>query len=354
MLGTAHSNNGVNIVSLTFTGDAVPTYPQNFSSIPNLGTPARPSIFYVDKDFANSRLMQANAAFEWEFQRSTSVAITYLFVDGSNLPRSIDRNLGTPGSRTFSVAGSGETFPYHFFGADRPFANFTRVIAFESTAESRYNGITIEVNRRLANHLQFRGAYTIGKVEDTVPDATAVVPGNAGDDVKYASNPGNFEADRTAGNNDQRHRFVLSGIYDTNGLADRFEGLAGTLLRRWSFSAILTAQSGQPYTARIGAVDLNGDGNNRNDIAPGTVRNQFRLPSIVSFDPRISREIPAGRAQIQVIWEAFNLFNRDNISAVDTTYYSVSGTTLTRGTLFGRPTASAGERIMQLAAKIVF
>jgi outer membrane receptor protein involved in Fe transport len=354
MLGTAHSNNGINIVSLTFTGDAVPTYPQNFPSIPNVGTAARPNIFYVDKDFANSRLVQANAAFEWEFQRSTSLAITYLFVDGSNLPRSIDRNVGTLGTRTFAVAGSGETFPYHFFGPDRPFANFTRVIGFESTAESRYNGITFEVNRRLANHLQFRGAYTLGKVDDTVPDATAVVPGNAGDDVKYASNPGDFDADRTAGNNDQRHRFVLSGIYDTNGLADRLDGVLAAIVRRWSFSAILTAQSGQPYTARIGAVDLNGDGNNRNDIAPGTARNEFRLPSIVTFDPRIAREIPVGGAQVQLIWEAFNLFNRDNISAVDTTYFSVSGTTLTRSTVFGRPTASSGERIMQLAAKISF
>ena len=34
MLGTAHSNNGVNIVSLTFTGDAVPTYPQKFDVDP--------------------------------------------------------------------------------------------------------------------------------------------------------------------------------------------------------------------------------------------------------------------------------------------------------------------------------
>jgi outer membrane receptor protein involved in Fe transport len=354
MLGTAHSNNGINIVSLTFTGNAVPTYPQKFDGIPGAGTAARPTIFYVDENFANSRLMQANVAAEWEFLRNTGLTVTYLFVDGANLPRSIDRNLGALGSRTLTVAGTGETIPYHFFASARPFANFARVIAFESTAESRYNGITLEVNRRMANHLQFRAAYTLGKVEDTVPDATAVVPGNPGDDVKYASNPADFDADRTVGNNDQRHRFVLSGVYDTNGLAESFEGLARTLLSDWSFSAIFTAQSGQPYTARVGAVDLNGDGNSRNDIAPGTVRNQFRLPSIVTLDPRIAREIPLGRTRLQLIWEAFNLFNRDNISAVESTYYSVSGTTLTRGTLFGRPTASSGERIMQLAAKITF
>ena len=84
------------------------------------------------------------------------------------------------------------------------------------------------------------------------------------------------------------------------------------------------------------------------------MRNQFRLPSIVTFDPRIARDIPIGRTRVQLIWEAFNLFNRDNITGVDSTYYSVTGTTLTRGDTFGRPLASAGERIMQLAVKITF
>ena len=212
MLGTAHSNNGINIVSLTFTGDAVPTYPQKFDQIPTTGTASRPTIFYIDKDFQNSRLMQGSVAFEWEFMARTTATVTYLFVDGKDLPRSIDRNIGSPTSRTFTVDGTSDSFAYPFFGADRPFANFQRVIAFEATAESRYNGITFEVNRRYSNSLQFRAAYTLGKVTDTVPDATAVVPGNAGDDVKYASNPANFDVDRTVGNNDQRQRFVVSTV----------------------------------------------------------------------------------------------------------------------------------------------
>jgi hypothetical protein len=355
MLGTAHSNNGVNIVSLTFTGDAVPTYPNKFDSIPAGATSARPTIFYIDKDFENSRLFQANAAVEWEVLRDTSLTVTYLFVDGSQLPRSIDRNIGSLVSRTFTVADTGEQIAYHFYGADRPFGNFARVIAFESTAESRYNGVTFEVNRRFARHVLWRAAYTIGKVEDTVPDATAVVPGNAGDDGKYASNPGDFAADRTVGNNDQRHRLVTSGVYDTNGVADGVTGFMGALARNWSFSGILTVQSGQPYTARVGAVDLNGDGNTRNDIAPGTARNEFRLPNIVVLDLRVARDLPFGsNRKVQLIWEAFNLFNRDNINLENNTLYSVSGTTLTRNTTFGRATGSFGERIMQLAVKVVF
>ena len=354
MLGTAHSNNGINVVSLTFTGNAVPTYPGKFDSIPTGGSAARPSIFYIDKDFENAKLTQANVAFEWEVLPDTTLTTTYLFVDGSHLPRSIDRNLGSLGSRTFTIADSGAQVAYPFFAsADRPFSNFQRVIAFESTAESRYNGLTVELNRRFAGHLLWRAAYTLGKVEDTVPDGTAVVPGG-GDDAKFASNPADFETDRTVGSNDQRHRFVTSGVYDTNGLGEGKAGLLGVLVRNWSLSGILTAQSGQPYTARAGVVDLNGDGNTRNDNAPGTTRNQFVLPSLVTLDLRVARSVPVRGADVQLIWEAFNLFNRSNFNFVNTTLYSVSGTTLTRSTTFGRATGSAGERIMQLAVKLTF
>ena len=34
MIGTAHSNNGINVQTITFTGAQVPTYPNTFASIP--------------------------------------------------------------------------------------------------------------------------------------------------------------------------------------------------------------------------------------------------------------------------------------------------------------------------------
>jgi hypothetical protein len=127
----------------------------------------------------------------------------------------------------------------------------------------------------------------------------------------------------------------------------------GALTSGWTFAAIFTAQSGQPYSAYV-SNDINLDQNARNDIAPGTTRNQFRLPSQVTFDPRIARDIPVRKATLQLIWEAFNLFNRDNISGVRNTLYNVSGTTLTTLTNFQQPTLSAGPRIMQLAVKLRF
>jgi len=259
------------------------------------------------------------------------------------LSRSTDINIGAASPLTFTVAGTGEQLPHYRFAAG-PFTNFSRIIAFQSSAVSTYNGLTIEANRRFSGGLQARAAYTIGKVTDTVPDATAVVP-QGSDDAKFASNPADFDADRTFGNNDQRHRLVLSGVFQPRAKS--------ALLSGWTFAAILTAQSGQPYSGYV-SNDINGDGNTRNDIAPGTKRNQFRLPAQVSLDPRIARDIPLGTAKVQLIWEAFNLLNRDNISGVRTGLYSVSGTVLTRVTNFQEPTSSIGPRIMQLAVKFLF
>ena len=165
-------------------------------------------------------------------------------------------------------------------------------------------------------------AYTLGKVEDTVPDATAVVPEGA-DDRKFASNPADFDADRAPGGTDQRHRFVGSVIYTTDTFASRFGGWVEDVLKDWTLSAIYTVQSGQPYSAYV-ATDINRDFNRFNDVAPGTTRNEFRFPTQMSFDPRVARNIGiGGTRELTLIWEAFNLLNRANYNVVNNTLYTV-------------------------------
>ena len=355
MVGTAHSNNGINVQTITFrgsAGDPVPTYPGRFASIPQGVTLPRPTIFTFDPDYENARVQQASAGLEWEWMPLTSVSVSYLHVRGDDLPRSTDINIGAASPVTFSVAGSGDTLAHYQF-APGPFTNFARVISFQSTARSRYDGIAVEWNRRFSQGYQYRLSYTLGKVRDTVPDATAVVP-EGSDDRKFASNPADFEADYAPGNNDQRHRFVGSVVYTTDIFADRVGGMWEDILKDWTLSAIYTVQNGFPYSAYV-STDINRDLNRFNDLAPGTTRNQFRFPAHISLDPRVARNIPLpGDTQLSLIWEAFNLLNRPNYTAVNNTLYTVSGTTLTRNQQFGLATAQADPRIMQLAVKLAF
>ncbi len=353
MIGTAMSNNGINVQTLTFTAAQAPVYPNIFPSIPTGVVLPKPTIFVFDPNFENPLVHQASLGIEHAVSNDYSVGLSYLYVKGTKLQRSTDINVGSPSVVNFTDA-AGNVYPItRYATTDRPFANFGRIVQFQSTAESNYNGVTLELNKRFSNNWQARLAYTFGKVLDTKPDATSVVP-SSGDDAKQASDPRNFQADYAPGDADQRHRVVLSAYWSLPYYRNA-GGLEQALFGGWSLSGIVTLASGQPYSPILSPLsDLNTDGNNRNDRAPGFSRNSFNYPTFFSVDPRITKDVPIGPVTLQVILEAFNVFNRSNVVGLNQGYYGVNGTTLTPLASFGTPTSSAGPRILQLAAKVIF
>lgn len=230
------------------------------------------------------------------------------------------------------------------------------MIAFESSAKSKYDGLTLDLQRRFANNWQGRIAWTHSTVKDNKPDATAVVPFSSGDDGKYASDPKNLELDYTYGDNDVRDRLVLSGVWSSDGLAQGMNGVSRAFVGGWTVSGIASYQSGQPFTPGVSA-DLKNDGNPSNDIAPDERRNSQRLPSQISIDPRIAKDIPLfGAAKLQLIAEAFNVLDRSNVNSVNRTKYAYNATTkvFTPNAAYLTPALSVGPRIIQLAAKLSF
>ncbi len=370
MIGTAHSNNGINVQTLTFTGATVPTYPNRFATPPTGGAAAVPTILLFDPRFQNPKVQQASVGVEQVLTNDIAVAVNYLYVKGEDLPRSTDVNIGAPSTISVPIQGDGTSAPFKRFSSTRPFSKFARIIEFQSTAESEYNGLTVEINKRFSSNWQAKLAYTLGKVTDTKPDATAVVP-QGSDDAKFASDPSDFQVDRAPGDNDVRHRIVLSGVWNL----DYGSGIQNPVMRflasGWTLSGIISFQTGMPYSLQING-DLNNDGNTRNDLVPGTKRNSQRLPSLFSVDPRITRHIPIGPVDVELIAEAFNVFNAKNVVGLQSIQYrvvTVSGspqlaapTTVFRSPCAGGQgctaqaplTASTGPRILQLAAKVSF
>src|SRR5439155_16953617 len=78
MIGTARSNNGINVQTLTFTGASVPTYPNRFITPPTGGTAAVPTIFVFDPSFKNPMVHQASAGVEQALTNDLAVAVNYL------------------------------------------------------------------------------------------------------------------------------------------------------------------------------------------------------------------------------------------------------------------------------------
>ncbi len=357
MIGTAHSNNGLNVQTITFTGAAVPAYPAKFDAIPTgAAAPPPPTIFYFSNSYVSPYTGQANLSVEYGLTNNLSVSATYLGVRGVHLQRSRDTNVAGLTAATINIANEGVSLPYQRI-TGRAFSSFARTIAFESSASSIYHGLTLEMNKRYSANFQTRVAYTWSKAMDDVPDATAVVP-SSGDDAKFAQNPLNLRDDRGPGVNDQRQRLVVSGVWDFTYANQASSAAARAILGGWSAAYILTAQSGQPYSPTIGLIDLNNDGNNRNDRVPNLGRNTMRLPNTWSFDPRITRDINFNeRAKLQLIFEGFNVFNRFNVTSaatIRTQQFAVAGGQLVRQSNFQTVSGAANPRVIQLAAKIIF
>ena len=384
-VGTAFSNNGLNVQTLTFRPtDPVfdfPRYPNTqcgppvatpSCAPPTGGTPSTPTIFAFQRDYHEPDVQQANLGVEYQIQKSMSVQVNYLWVKGTHLTRTRDINLQGPETPTvIGLMGSTQTFSVDRITAPRPIAGFSRIEEFESNANSFYSGLIVQVNKRFSQNYQFLASYTFGKVIDDVPDATSVVPFSS-DDAKMVSDSLNIRADRAAGVNDQRHRFVLSGMWDLDSYAHGLSKGARYLAGGWSLSAILTAETGQPYSAMVN-FDLNNDSNSRTDRVPGVGRDTFYLPNFVSLDPRVTKSIPiTERVKAQLILEGYNILNRTNFTALSTAQYSAStNTTVCAGTPdpnlcliqprtpFQTPLSTQiifgpGSRILQLSAKVTF
>src|SRR5439155_22232984 len=87
MVGTAHSNNGINVQTITFTGSQVPTYPDTFSSIPTGASIPKPTIFLFDPNFENPTVTQASVGVDRGLANDLGASVLYIYFEGVDLPR---------------------------------------------------------------------------------------------------------------------------------------------------------------------------------------------------------------------------------------------------------------------------
>jgi len=363
MVGTAHSQNGIQVLSIQFPTSLFPVYPGRYDTLPTALRSLPQNIFVFDPNFQNPKVQQSSFGVERGLTSDISLGLTYQYVKGDDLPRTADINVANPITVTSTVNGQPVSFTRY---TAKRFPTFNRVLEFQSNAHSKYNGATIDLQKRFSHNWQARLAYTYSKAKDDRPDATIVVPGV--DDSREAQDALNPGAEWAYADTDVRHRIVLSGVWNL-AYADNLNGIAHALLSGWSFSGIASYQSGQPLSSIVSnsgftstVNDLNNDGNRANDRVPGVGRNTLRKPSQVSIDPRITRDIALrGSFHLQLIAEAFNITNRSNVSNVRNTAYSynITNNAFTPAssdplTGYLSPSAVAGPRTYQFAAKILF
>ncbi|HEX7286863.1 MAG TPA: carboxypeptidase regulatory-like domain-containing protein [Candidatus Angelobacter sp.] len=135
-------------------------------------------------------------------------------------------------------------------------AGFTGPITqFTPLGSSIYHGLSLQVNRRFSEGLQFQGAYTYSKnIDNSTADffSTVITP-RRGQDFQ------NMSADRSVSALDHRNRLSFAAVYDAPWY-QHSNWFMKNLVGNWQFSPIYTVETGEWGDVQSGLdSNLNGD-----------------------------------------------------------------------------------------------
>ncbi len=340
-----------------------PTYPNVLAAPPGAST-TKPDIIAFAANAQNPLIHQGDIIVEHQFATNMVVSASVLFSGGRNLPTFVDTNLPAPAGLTeFTFLAGGPfsgTFTVPKYIGTRPNTNFSRITEIRSTIRSSYRGLVLQLNRRLTDGIQFQTSYTYSQARDNNQVSQTFTSANIPFDVN------NLAFEQGVSNFDVPHRFVASMVYAPKTLfglsADSKMGRA--LLGGWSIAPIVVGASGFPYSYNVsgnvaGGIStglLGAGGANR---LPNIRRNALRSKHTFNTDLRVSRRfIFNENMNLEILGEAFNLFNRFQVTGLNTTAYAVSGTNLTYQTTFGTVSGAGNtiirERQIQFSARFHF
>ena len=253
-----------------------------------------------------------------------------------------------------------------------------------SDGNSSYNALTFNLSKRFSKGFELLSSYTYSH---SIDDSTDLQSPLEPQDSRFP------RLERANSVNDQRHRWVNSAVFQS-GSAKSGDGALKHFFGDFTLSPIVEFSSGRPFNVITGedtrldlgasqarpSVAPSGTAGTASSFIPGVVfvpastcldnsgsaftvpfvappagctgnlgRNRFVMPNFFEWDMRLSRRIPLGeRLKFDIIADAFNLFNRTNIAAVNQLCDPLAGATCSAG----QPTASYDARQFQFALKL--
>ena len=288
---------GLNLASARSTNGSIGqtiVAASTFGTLPNYGAllpaPAvvdHPDIFIYDKDFRNPRTASVSLGYDKEILNHLAASVSYTYAATDFLTRFVNRNdpaFGSPWSTGLNATTNG-------------IATLTTI---ESSAKSRYNGVTFGLGRMADPNFQFQANYTLAV--DKSDDDNERDPFS----FRYARAT-RLDREYNYSDRDQRHRLNLWALYHFP-----FDVYANS---RFSW------YSAQPASEKCGAGNV-GTGvradTPQDRICPDNttilLRNTIRRDNtFASWDLRLSRPFRTrGRGQFEAMVEVFNILNRDN------------------------------------------
>ena len=318
-------------VSRTPTQTGAPLFPSVIptgTTIASLGITQ--NLELISPDLKNTYAMHYQAQVEQAITNNLSITAGFIHSDGRQLPVYKQINcLPIPGATLADgrpVYGTKSTNATTGVVSVTPCVNkvnpaYNNIIEVGSGGNSRYNAMTLQLNKRFSQGYQFSFNYTLSSVRDDAPERNLQGVGAA-----TQSDPSNRNFDRAYGVADQRNTFSASFVarpkFDVSGKALRY------LLNNNQFGFTLLAGDGETYPITSN-FDLNGDGVG-NDIPVGLERNAGRAQGAFNIDFRYSRIFPINeRFKVEFVAEATNIFNINRTVSYGSTTLSSNCTNVT-------------------------
>ena len=365
------------------------------NAFPNQGlgllSPNTARVAYIEANPHRAYNDQWNLTIQRQLTPNTALTIGYVGSHAVHVPLGIEDMDQVPLSQvTFSPTGQpmfpippGSTFKQQVKNIQRINPNFGRIVGTLWRDYSKYNGLLVNVSKRLSHGFTVQGAYTWSKSLD---QGSATFSDNeylntAGPSYAFLPNLQNGVSDFNI-----THNFTLNGTWNIP-VSEGLHGAPRAVLEGWELGSIFSAHTGVPFTVKIntdnaftGNSRVNSTaGGQRPDFNPapgcttnpvnsgqpsnyinyncfsvpalGTLgdlgRNTLRGPGFVDFDFSLFRNIGLHqeRYKFQIRAEAFNVLNHTNFGAQTTLLGSTP--------VLQQPTLTTSRQI-QLGVKFVF
>ncbi len=252
-----------------------------------------------------------------------------------------------------------------------------------SLANSNSNALQASLAKRMSHGMSFQANYTLAHAIDDASDGFRPQQG----EFPFPANTGELRRERGNSSFDVRNRFVFNYLAELplgRGKSYLANGMVGRVLEGWTWSGIVTLQSGFPFEIFESGVDSDGTGaQQRASYAtsptvipfqpglpvtgpnaglftfplfggPGTVgRNVFYGPGLKNFDMVLAKNTRVSeRLSVEFRSEYYNIFNHPNFQQPD---QFINDATFGESTAeVGRPDNTTGARQLQFAMKLKF
>ena len=335
-----------------------PTLANAFSGPLIPGAGAAEGMDVISNNLQNPSIQEFNLGLQWRFAPNWIVKADGLHDLGTHFI------MGVPVGAVFNpVVGGPEG-----------------VTELESAVNTHYDALLVSVDHSFSSRFQFHSAYTLSKSLNYAND----------DQIPFAYpplDPTDLHREYGPAPNDQRHRAVFAGIVElpwglhAAPLWTIASGVPMDILLPDGSTRIpeLPRNAGDRMFHNAGELNafitrLNAAGGVSGQPLPLVDSNARFSDGFNSFDFRLSKDFRLNeRMNLQLLGEAFNLFNVTNILGVSNTNYSGFFNTLVRdsndptnpgffhSSQFGKPVTTAGgvfgsggPRAFQLGAKFSF